>query len=847
MSTIDSSNIGLQTPLITDGNLVGNLDTSAIIKAEMQAYEQPVTNLQDQQSTLNSEVADYQKINTDLQALQSAANVLNSSLLTTSAWQSAQATSSDSSVATASAAAGTPSGSVTFSVSQLAAADSLVSSGTVASTSDSVTSASDFLVAQGAAQLGFSQLASGSGLTLGQHTIDVTQASQAAKSTGTTAFGASSSVTIGSSNDTIDVTANGTAYSVTVASGTYSGQGLASAVSAALASATGGVLQAGLSSSGNMVISSVAQDASQSMQLTGGTALSTLGLSTMSSAASGTDAVVSVDGTSQSISSLAPGQSVTLTGPDGSIAATVSASSDASGASLVSTGSLSATNVSTGNGSLADVVSNINAAGAGITASAIQASSGGYLLELASSATGQANDLSINTSAFSSSGLGTMETSTAGQNAEIDLGGTGGTVISSQNNTFSGLLPGLSVTAASVSSTPVTVTVAPDAQAVAGDVSTMVDAANTVLSALQQYAGYDEATKTGGPLMGSAILQNLTNQIQSIFASVTGTSNLGDAQNLGITLSKGQLSFDKSTFEAAFNANPSEVEAMFTQGGTFAPSSSAYTGEVTLLDAANATASGTYAVDVSQSATQATDAGAVLSSGAVSTAETLTMTMGGESASYTTTAGESLADVAAGINQVLAQNGLAMSASVVDSGDQLQLASTDYGSAASFSVSSSDTASGTTGLAGSTAGTPVTYTGTDVAGTIDGVAATGTGQFLTVPASSSSPAAGLSLQVTASGITSSTLLGSYSYSPGIAQALSSISAAMTDPVTGSITQTVTNLQDQSQGLNSQIAFYTNIAAEEQKMLNDQFSALQATLGSLQDQSQSLSSALSGLG
>ena len=196
MTIIDPSNIGLQTPLITDGNLVGNLNTSALIKAEMQAYEQPITNLQNQQSTLNSEVSDYQKINTDLQALQSAASALGSTVSSTSAWQSAQATSSDSAVATATASAGTPTGSVSFTVAQLAAADSLVSAGTVASTSDTVTSASDFLLSKGASQLGFSQLSSGSGLTLGQHTIAVTQASEAAQSTGTVTFGSSSSVTI---------------------------------------------------------------------------------------------------------------------------------------------------------------------------------------------------------------------------------------------------------------------------------------------------------------------------------------------------------------------------------------------------------------------------------------------------------------------------------------------------------------------------------------------------------------------------------------------------------------------------------------------------------------------------
>jgi len=69
---------------------------------------------------------------------------------------------------------------------------------------------------------------------------------------------------------------------------------------------------------------------------------------------------------------------------------------------------------------------------------------------------------------------------------------------------------------------------------------------------------------------------------------------------------------------------------------------------------------------------------------------------------------------------------------------------------------------------------------------------------------------------------------------------------MSNVASGSVTQTINSLQSQSQGLNPQIQFYANIAAEEQKMLTMQFSQLQTTLGSLQNQSQSLSSALAGL-
>jgi flagellar capping protein FliD len=65
-------------------------------------------------------------------------------------------------------------------------------------------------------------------------------------------------------------------------------------------------------------------------------------------------------------------------------------------------------------------------------------------------------------------------------------------------------------------------------------------------------------------------------------------------------------------------------------------------------------------------------------------------------------------------------------------------------------------------------------------------------------------------------------------------------------VSGAISQTIKSLQTQSQGLTSQIDFYGNIAAEEQKMLTTQFSNLETVLAQLQNQSSSLSSALSGL-
>ena len=810
-------------PAITVPGIGTGLDMTALVNALMASYEQPVTELQGQQSQIGSLVSIWQGISSDLSTLDKAAAALS----TPSGWQAAQVSSSDPSAATGITSGDATTGSVTFAVDQLAQGETLVSSGTVAATSDVVTSASSLLVSSGTEALGISSM-SGGGLVLGAHSISVTQASAAATGTGASALAAST--TIGSSNNTVTLSADGASYTLTLAGGTYTPSGLAQAVTAA-AQAAGAPVAASVGSQGELVLATTNQGSSASLQVTGGTALASLGLSAQSSAVSGTDAIVNVDGTSTTVTDVTSGGALSLSsGSGGTVTATVGP-----GAHL-SVGSVTAEDVSTGNGSLADVVAAINGAGAGVTASAVGNGSGGYLLDLSSTSTGTDANVGISPTAFSGSSLGVLTVAQAAQDAEVSLGGAGGPVVTSSTNQVAGLLPGLTADLVSVLATPVTLTVSPDASAMASQVSSLVDAANKVLSDISAQSQYDSSTKTGGPLLGSSLAEQLTQQVLSVFSTAGGTSGLGNAQAVGITEDKGKLQFDQQAFEAAYNANPAGVEALFTQGGTFSPASSAYAGQVSLAYAGNATQAGSYQVVVDSSATQATATGSVAytsSSSGISSADTLTFTVGSQKVSYDAAAGETLSQVASGLDQAFASAGLGLSAQVVStsSGYTLQVTSANYGFSQSFSVSEPGSAFG---LAG-------TYSGTDVSGTINGVAATGDGQVLS--ASVSDPTlAGLSLLVTVPGITSATDVGSFTYSPGVAQSLASLASATTAP-TGVVTSEVNDLQQQSTNLGPEIAMYQQIANEEQQMLQAQFSQLDATLASLQQQGSFLSSAL----
>ncbi|HVB06589.1 MAG TPA: flagellar filament capping protein FliD [Acidimicrobiales bacterium] len=833
MTNVAGTTSSAAAPLLVNG-IVSGINTTQVIQALLQAYQAPITNLQNEQTSLSNQSGDYRTLNSDFQSLQTAAGALN----TASAWNLMTATSQNTAVATATASAGATPATLGFTVSALAQGNVLLSSGSVTSPAATVSSGASVLAATGGAALGFSGLAGAGALTIGSHTITVSQSSAAATLLGGVP-GASTTIT-GGTNDTLTLDVGGAPKTLTLAAGSYSASGLVAAVNAAAASA-GAAVTASLSENGSLQLSTDEQGSAATLGATGGNGLSTLGL-TSGASATGSDAVVAVDGTSTTLSAINPGGTVTLNAPSGTISAAVATQPGVSGA-LVSAGKAQAALVSTGNGSLSSLVSNLNAAGLGLTATAVQEASGHYRLQVTSDATGLGGAVSVDSAPLSGGSLGSLSTITAAADAAVTVGGVNGYTLQSSTNTFTNLLQGASVTVASLGTT--TVTVAPDASGEANSVSTLVSAANQALSDISTLAGYNATTKTGGPLMGSAVVSALQQSILSTFATAAGTSGLGSATAVGITLTQtGTITFDQNAFEKAYAQNPSAVAALFTAGGTFSPASPSNAGQVSLVYGDPSTATGTYAVSLTQSAAPASDLGAVLSGGTVTAGENLTVTANGASAQYSVSAGQSLDQVATGLNQLFAANGLSLSA-FVSGGDQLQVQSAGFGSGATFSVTSDSTAPGTTGLGGATANTPATFTGTDVAGSINGVLATGTGQELISP-SKDPTLHGLTLQVTTTGVSSPTALGNFTYTPGLAQQLLTISKSASDAATGSLSDAIKGLSDQSTGLNSQIANYQRLEQEQQTLLTKQFAQMEQTLGSVKNEGAALTSQISKL-
>ncbi len=788
------------------GFTAGGIDASSIVSSLMQVERQPLTILQNRQAAARVQVTAMAALKTNLDAIKSsAAGILTSGLAKMSV-------SSSSANATATISGSARQGSLTFTVDRLAQAAGFRTASTVSSSAAVVTSEASLAVSSTATRLGIGAIHVGTGVPRGDLTVSVTKATAGATAAGTAALGASN--LIDGTNNTLDLTIDGVARSITVAGGTYTTTGLVSAVQAAI-DAGGGGAKAALGASGRIEITTTHEGSSATLAVTGGSALGVLSLAASSSV--GVDGVIKV-GTNPptAVTSAGPGQSVVVSAGAGDLTMQLS-----SGLRL---GDSKVAVVSTGDRSLAAVSAAINAANAGVSAAAIQTAPGAWLLQVNSLRSGTDNGVVLDASAFSSVG-GLLQT-TAAQDAKITIGsGPGAYSVVSSSNSFAEMMPGVSLTVNAVSpspTTPTTIIVGRDDTATADAVQKLVDQANALLTEITKQTKFNASTKTVAPLASNSIVRSLADDTRAAITSLVGGTTPNNATALGINVQRdGSIKFDRATFLSAMAANPDGVEAMFGRHGTSA-------GGATWAASSAETEGGSYAVNVTAPASRATT-GVVLSGGSVG-GQVVGVRIGSTTVSYSATAGESAASIAAGLNVELAKGGLAVTAEASAGG--LTLTSISYGAAQSFESN----------LDVSGAGSWSASTGTDVAGTINGEAAIGIGNRLRLLNLGTSPARGLEVVVD-EGVTGT--LPPINYQPGIAARLTTLATKLT-ATTGVFTSSANSYDAKVTSFNAQIDKFEARMTKVEANYRRQWSTIQTMLSSLQNQGDWLASQISGL-
>ena len=786
---------------------IAGIDADQIVTSLMQIERRPLSQLTTRKAAATTASQAIDRIRSAVDAFRLAAAKLSN----VTAFDRFSASVSAPDVLSASVSAGASAGSLTMTVNRLAQAHGLRSTSTVAASSSPVTLALNIAVATGVSKLGIGTVSSGTGLGVGKVDLKVTQASAAATTVGSAPLGPSTPITAGS-NDTITLDVNGVVYTRAIAAGPYDPAGLAAAVNTALAG-TGAI--AALDSTGALAVTTSREGSAATLQITGGNALGALQIVDLG-AQTGTDAKITANGVETTLSSIEAGGTTSLDTDPGVGVKNL----DITLSGGLRLGERAVQVVSTGDRSLAAVAAAITGAGVGISAAAVRVGDNAWRLQLTSTTTGQDGKLAIDAGVFSG-GLGGLVESSAAQNVQITIGtGPGAYSVEASGNTFDNLMTGVSLTAKTVSATPVTVQVGRNNDAVANDVAALVGAANTLLADIKVQTRYDAANRTSGVLAGNSTIRRLADQVRQ---AISGPIDAGStSSSIGIQLGRdGSYTFDRTAFLAAAAADPTKVAQFLARGGTS-------TGPVQFAGADANTVSGSYNVDVVTPATRATSV-RLFDGGALADTR-VGVRIGSVTVNYDVSNGQSASQIIDGLNGAIGRAGLKAVAEIDGTG--LVVRSTSWGATGNFELNTDVTGVGTWG----------TLSGTDVAGTINGLTATGVGQTLSLSALGGNPAAGLSVTVSATTPGMTTV----DYRPGAAARVVELATVLTRLETGTLTSAKVSADRRIKDFNDQIGRLEDRLAVRERNFRRQFSNLQTLISGLQSQGSWLSSQIAGL-
>ncbi len=514
------------------------------------------------------------------------------------------------------------------------------------------------------------------------------------------------------------------------------------------------------------------------------------------------------------------------------------------GASFTSAGSsVKTVTIDSSNNSLSGIRDAINNANIGIAASIINDGSGTpYRLALSVNNSGSANSMKISVSgdaALSSllgndpAGVQNLAETTAAQNAALKVNGIS---ISKSSNSVSDVISGVTLNLLKTTASATSIAIARDTSSVTTAVNNFVSAYNTISKTLKNAMAYDASTKTAAELNGEASVRSIQSQIRSVLRTPVsgdagGYSMLSD---VGLTMQKdGTLSVNSAKLATALSTHFGDFAALFATAGKTSDSLVTYTG------ASSKTQAGTYAVTISQMATQ----GAVTGSGAaglnITTGlnDTINVQLDGTTATVTLaqgnyTATSLAAEIQSKVNSASVFSNLGSAVRVTESSGILTITSNLYGSSSKVSI--------TGGNAKVYLQLGLGISGLNVAGTINGVAATGSGQ--TLSGANGDDSEGLRLTITGGGLGSR---GSVSYSQGFAYRLNELTGILLgeDGPISSRTEGLTAIIKRLE--NEQTRMGTRMTAIE-KQYRTQFTALDVLISNLNTTSTFLTQQLEAL-
>lgn len=507
----------------------------------------------------------------------------------------------------------------------------------------------------------------------------------------------------------------------------------------------------------------------------------------------------------------------------------------------------------------------INAAGGPVSASIIN-DGGGFRLVLSSTESGESNSMRITVSDDISgstdlTGLSqlaydvtrpkaTNPAAPYGQNmSQVQAAANAnftvdGIAVTSESNTATSVVAGMTFNLLKTTTSPVTISVTRDASAAGKGLESFVKTYNELRKTIKDTSYFDAATKSVGALQGESVIRTIESQLRTLINGSAPAGTFTRLSDVGISFDKtGNMLYDSSKFNSAVSKDAASVAALFGSYGVASDS------QVSYFSGGSSTKAGKYAINITQVATQGklvagAAAAATTNIDLTSTDNTLALTIDGVSSGTITLNAANYAsanDLALEIqskingNSVFKGAGIGVTVSFDSGTGKFNLTSNKFGANSTVAIS---TISGDlqTALGLSTADTGTA--GLNVAGSIGNVQATGDGQFLT----GTGAATGLRIQITGGNAGER---GTVSFSRGFAVQIGDAISSM-QTTTGALTTRQNSLNKSLDDLTNQLDKLSTRMTELEKRYRAQFTALDVTISRLQNTSSFLTQQLSAL-
>jgi len=504
------------------------------------------------------------------------------------------------------------------------------------------------------------------------------------------------------------------------------------------------------------------------------------------------------------------------------------------------------------NNTLAGIRDAINAANAGVTATVVNdGTATGNRLVLTSSDSGASNSLKISVTdddgtALNTTGLSALaydptaavgsgknlEQKAAALDALLDIDGI---AVKQSTNTVKDAIDGVTLNLAQTNvGQKLTLVVGRDNKAVTDAVQAFVTSYNGASGTLKNLTAFKGPGAQNGILLGDSTARGIQVEMRDLLnTSINSGGALTTLSQIGVSFgSDGTLSLDNAKLTTAINTNFDGIAALFAKAAKITDSLVSYSSSTTK------TQPGTYAVNVTQQATRGASAGSVVASLTVQAGinDQLNLTVDGKVVSVTlaaatyASANALAAEIQSKVNGATAASGSVL---VSQSGGVLTATSARYGSSSQSAVT------GGNGMA-SLFGTPVTNSGVDVVGTLNGATATGNDQSLTGAVGNASE--GLMLRINGGALGAR---GNVTYSTGYAYQISEyLDTVLRDD--GSLKTRTAGIDSSIKSLDQRQVQLEARLAQTEKRYRAQFSALDTMLSSMNSTSSFLTQQLASL-